>query len=277
MIPTLTIRMKTKLLLPLFAILGLGSAQAHRAWVLPSSTILSGDKTWVTFDACVSNNIFFANHRALPVESLSAFGPDGSVLKLENAMAGNLRSTFDVELAKEGTYQVGIVRSGITAMWFEGETRKRWQGTREELIREGITKKPKVRISDGSSAIMTYVTLGKPSREILAPKNKGLEIVFPEVHPNDLVTNAPLKLAFLLDGKPASDLEVVIIKDGDRHRDDAGEIKVTTDAKGEASVTLPDAGFYWLESEFEGEGDVIEDVKVAKRFSLSITLEVLPE
>ena len=33
-------------------------ANAHRAWVLPAATVLSGENAWVTFDAAVSNDIF---------------------------------------------------------------------------------------------------------------------------------------------------------------------------------------------------------------------------
>ena len=33
------------------------SAQAHRAWMLPSATVLSGEEPWITVDAAVSNGI----------------------------------------------------------------------------------------------------------------------------------------------------------------------------------------------------------------------------
>lgn len=35
------------------------AAQAHRAWLLPSATVLSGKDVWVTVDAAVSNDLFF--------------------------------------------------------------------------------------------------------------------------------------------------------------------------------------------------------------------------
>ena len=52
--------MNTKPLLALAALVTLSSpALAHRFWILPSSTVLSGEEPWVTFDAAVSNNLFF--------------------------------------------------------------------------------------------------------------------------------------------------------------------------------------------------------------------------
>lgn len=269
--------MKNKVLVLLAVTLGLHTAQAHRLWVLPSSTVLSGENAWVAFDACVSNNIFFANHRPLSLDSVVATAPDGNKLTIENPQAGNIRSTFDVKLEQQGTYRIGVERKGLMAFYKDGEERRRWQGTREELVSQGIVKKDDVRIVDSNSAVIAFVTLGNPSKKNLEPKNQGLEILFPDTHPNDLVTNEEIKVAFLLDGKPAAGLEITVIKHGDRHRNNPGEVTLTTDAKGETTLTFPEAAFYWLEAETTSKAEPVEGVEVNKRASLSLTLEVLPE
>lgn len=46
------------------------SAQAHRAWMLPSSTVLSGEDPWVTVDAAVSNDLFYFEHVPLQIEGV---------------------------------------------------------------------------------------------------------------------------------------------------------------------------------------------------------------
>ena len=46
------------------------SANAHRAWMLPSATVLSGDEPWVTVDAAVSNNLFNLEHFPLQIEGV---------------------------------------------------------------------------------------------------------------------------------------------------------------------------------------------------------------
>ncbi len=38
------------------------SASAHRAWIAPTATVLSGDDAWVGFDAGMSNGVFIADH-----------------------------------------------------------------------------------------------------------------------------------------------------------------------------------------------------------------------
>ena len=52
--------MKTSLsrLLTASALLALSvsPALAHRFWIIPSTSVLSGDDQWVTFDAAISNN-----------------------------------------------------------------------------------------------------------------------------------------------------------------------------------------------------------------------------
>lgn len=267
--------MKTSILLATLAIFGLQTVQAHRAWILPSSTVLSGGETWVTFDACSSNNIFFVNHRPMRTDSITATAPDGKPVELQNLTEGALRTTFDLELKQEGTYAVGVIRSGLMAFWREGEERKRWTGTKEELISQAITKKEGVRISDGGSAIISYVTLGKPSP--VTSTGKGLEVTFKDSHPNDLFAKETSNLVFQLNGQPAANLEVSIIRDGDRYRNDVEEIKLKTNEKGECSVTWPVAGRYWLNTSAEGEGETIDGASVSKRASLALTLEVFPE
>ncbi|AFJ01280.1 putative metal-binding protein [Methylophaga frappieri] len=44
-------------------------AHAHRVWVKPSTTVVSGDSEWVTFDAAAANIIFFADHFPLGLDN----------------------------------------------------------------------------------------------------------------------------------------------------------------------------------------------------------------
>ena len=54
------------------------SAHAHRTWLLPSATVLSGKEQWVTVDAAVSNDLFYFEHNPLQLDNLSVVAPDGS-------------------------------------------------------------------------------------------------------------------------------------------------------------------------------------------------------
>lgn len=127
------------------------SAQAHRAWMLPSSTLLSGEDPWVTVDAAVSNDLFYFEHFPLQIEGvgkpllaprpappgeaapgagapasqppmrrpanvLLITAPDGSRLEPQNGATGRYRSTFDVHLTQKGTYKLAIASDNLIAI-----------------------------------------------------------------------------------------------------------------------------------------------------------------
>ena len=64
------------------------AAQAHRQWMLPSSTTLSGADSWVTVDAAVSNDLFYFEHMPMRTDAVAVTQPDGSAGKIENAATG---------------------------------------------------------------------------------------------------------------------------------------------------------------------------------------------
>ena len=46
------------------------SAFAHKAWLLPSQTVIAGEKPVVTVDAAVSNDLFYFEHFPLQLEGI---------------------------------------------------------------------------------------------------------------------------------------------------------------------------------------------------------------
>jgi hypothetical protein len=85
---------------------------AHRNWLLPSATIFSAGDDWVTVDAAESSDLFFPDHRALQLNNVKVWAPDGSESKIENGTSGRVRSTFDVHLDKPGTWRIAMIQSG---------------------------------------------------------------------------------------------------------------------------------------------------------------------
>jgi hypothetical protein len=108
--------------------------QAHNAWLLPSTTVLSkGDM--VSIDAAVSTDLFVANHNPLRLEGLEITAPDGSALKPENEAKLKFRNVFDVNAAQPGTYRIAVINTGAFASWKDkatGQT-KRARGTAETI------------------------------------------------------------------------------------------------------------------------------------------------
>jgi uncharacterized GH25 family protein len=125
---------KTLAFLSLAAVLAAPlSAQAHRAWLAPTSTVLSGNDAWVGFDAGMSNGVFIPDHAAMRLAGLSITAPDGSTAQAENVHQAKYRSSFDLHLSQPGTYRVANVGSGFMASYKQGGEQKRWRGTEAEF------------------------------------------------------------------------------------------------------------------------------------------------
>ena len=267
------------------------SAQAHRAWMLPSATVLSGEDPWVTVDAAVSNDLFYFEHfsmhiagvgdvstqpagqRARQAAELLVMAPDGSQIKPQNGAIGRYRSTFDLHLTQKGTYKLAIANSGLFASWKEGQENKRWMGKAEDLAKQVPANAKELKVTQNNRRMEVFVTSGNPSTDVLKTTGAGLELA-PITHPNDLFAGEAAEFSLLLDGKPAAGVEVSVIPGGNRYRDELGEIKTTSDAAGKISITWPHAGMYWLEAEFTTREGVSAPA-TERRASYSATLEVL--
>ena len=230
------------------ASLMVGAAHAHRAWFVPSSTVVSGDNAWVTIDGAVSNNLFFPDHRPMQIDAISITAPDGSSVKPANAMVGQYRTTFDLKLDQKGTYRIAQANSGLNASYKEGAETKRWRGTMAEYVAQGIDKKPGVQLTVSSRRVETFVTNGAPSEVKLT--GKGLELS--GAHPNDLYSGEEVTFKLTDNGKPAANVEITLIQGGDRYRAQAGEVMLKTGADGTFKMKAENAGMYWLEAESRG-------------------------
>lgn len=250
------------------------ASQAHKLWLLPSATVSTVDQ-WITVDAAVSNDLFYFNHVPLRLDSLAITAPDGSKVNPENPFTGKYRSVFDVQLKQNGTYKVALVNNGLFASYEENGQRKRWRGNAEKFAKEVPAGAKNLEVSESVGRVETFVTAGKPTEAALKPANVGLELV-PLTHPNDLYAGEASKFRFLIDGKPATNLEVVVQAGGTRYRNDQQEQKLKTDANGELAVNWAAPGMYWLETGAEDQKTSLKQAK-QRRLSYVATFEVLPQ
>ena len=250
------------------------AAQAHRQWLLPSMTVLSGSDPWITVDAAVSNDLFIFEHVPMRLDGLVITAPDGQSVEAQNAATGKYRSTFDVKLDQRGTYKIASVGDGVMASYKLNGEQKRWRGAEADLKAAVPAEATELRISHNQRRVETFATVGEPTTEALKTTGKGLELA-PITHPNDLFAGETAQFRLLLDGQPASGVEVSVVRGGGRYRNDPGEMKVTTGADGAFSVTWPEAGMYWLEADVRGGQSPIEGAQRSAGYVA--TLEVLPE
>ncbi len=256
--------------------IGLGAfmstpAEAHRRWLLPSMTVFAGDEATASVDAAVSNQLFVFEHHALALDSLTVIGPDGQPVQPTIIGSGKYRSAFDVPLKKQGTYRIALTSEGLMGFYELNGQRQRWRGTREEMskIPAGATN---VQINESNSRTETFVSLGTPNDTALKPTGRGVEMI-PVTHPTDLAAGEPAVMRFLFDGQPAAGLEIEFVEGGTRYRDSDGAQKLTTDAKGEVTLNVKDAGMYYLETSKSVDG---KDGQPGRRASYTGVLEFLP-
>ncbi|MXP25045.1 DUF4198 domain-containing protein [Altererythrobacter indicus] len=264
-------------LLAIGAVLGLAGlmpsqAQAHRAWMLPSMTVLAGDSETVSVDAAISNELFVFEHHAMGLDHLAITGPDGEPVAPSIIGTGKYRSVFDVPLTKQGTYRIASANSGMMGFYELNGERKRWRGSADQVsqIPKGAQN---LKLTRSNSRTETFVTLGAPNDTALAPTGEGLEMV-PVTHPNDLVATEPAQMRFMLNGKPAADLKIEFVEGGTRYRNEAGVQNLTTDKDGLVTLEAPEAGMYFLEASARGEGAGASEP--GWRASYSAVLEFLP-
>lgn len=267
------------LLLPLLALASL-SANAHRAWILPNQTTVSGKDAVVSFDAAVSNEIFTADHAALRASAFVITAPDGSQSETREVHTGKTRTVFDLPLPAEGTYRISVASAGLMARW-ETEDGKRafWPprgkpANPDEFEKAVPQHARNLQVSFNARRMETFVTNGTPSQGALQPTNKGLELV-PLTHPNDLFAGEAARFRFLMDGKPAAGAEVALVREGTRYRNSQEEIELKTDANGEVVIQWNGAGRYFLEASYKD--DQAQEPATSRSASYTAVLEVMPD
>lgn len=252
-------------------------ASAHRQWMMPSSTVLSGDDVWVTVDAAVSNDLFYFEHQPLRLDAMKAWAPDGTEVAIENKATGRYRSTFDVHLTQKGTYRIASVADMLMGSYdLNGKTERLPRGTTAANLAERIPAgATNVKTAEANNRNEIFVTVGEPTTTLFKPVGKGIELV-PVTHPNDLIAGEAATFQFLLDGKPAADLPVTVIPGGIRYRDQLGDQHLKTDADGKVEINWAEPGMYWLNvTTPQAGGDEGAPPPIARRASYATTLEVL--
>lgn len=257
------------------------TVQAHRQWMLPSMTVVSGDgdDVWVTVDAAVSNDLFYFEHQPLRAD-VSVILPDGSAGEVQNKAQGRYRQIFDLKIGQRGTYKIFYAIDGVMGSYkLNGEEKRLPRGTTTATLAQAIPAgATDIRTSETSNRNEIFVTAGEPTTTVFKPTGKGIELV-PVTHPNDLVLGEDATFQFLLDGKPAAGLPVTVIPGGIRYRDQLHQQDLKTGADGKVTIKWTDPGMTWINvttPRAAGEGEGAQAVAPAgRRASYVTTVEVM--
>jgi hypothetical protein len=279
------------------------AVSAHGRWIVPSHTILSGERPeFVTFDISISNNMFFPDHsmggidiaalankelseRAAPPvilelmrsTKLELTKPDGSVQN-DYALVNLVRkSVTAVKIEQDGTYRASVAVAPIYFTWFEdsqGELRRKFG--RIEQVKPSLPESVNnIRSTRLINSMHSYITRNNISAKALEPSGSGLELDFSGQHPNELFSGEGFSFRVLFNGSALEGADLHFVRGGVRYRNDREEIKLKTGKNGLVNVDWPSAGAYLLELEHEvpsAESGIESDTH-----ALYVTFEVMPE
>jgi len=252
------------------------AASAHRGWMLPSTTFVEKEDAWVTIDGAISEGLFEFDHMPLRMDGVTVTDPSGATAPALGAMPGKVRTTLDLRLPKDGTYRIAIVSNNVMGSYKLNGEEKRFRATEASVAKEIPAGATDVKQSTTHTRMETFVTANKLSTGALKPSGEGLELV-PVTHPNDLREGETATFRFQLDGKPLANFPFSLVPAGVKFRGAINEIRLTTDARGEARFTLPAANRYWMSARYPVDQDKGPGEPGSRRYAYSATFEILPE
>ncbi|UXH78174.1 DUF4198 domain-containing protein [Roseateles amylovorans] len=255
------------------------SAQAHMTWLLPNKAAFDGKEPVASFDAAVSEDLFNFE-RALKLDTLRITAPDGKAVDAENRSSGRHRESFDVKLTQDGTYRISNVSQALMGSYKQGSETKRFRSTPATLVKDVPADAEITAMTLMTNRQQTFVSKEEPGKVAFAPEGNGLELL-PLGPVTDLSHGDKTTFRLLLDGKPAADIPVKLLREGNRYRYKLGEIEVRTDAKGEFTVAWTEAGRYFIGANAgpaRGPNAPTGTREApVQRASVSATFEVLPK
>jgi uncharacterized GH25 family protein len=239
---------------------------AHTMTVVPSHFVQSKTGGFITVDLSATNMTFQAD-KGIGVEGFQIHLPDGSVTKPAAVFQGKRKSLADVALTTDGTYRLenGGSARFFTSYELNGE-RKRLMGDKQKAAKELPNAAEKVMTTQGRNRAFAFVTVNKPTDNVVTPTGQGLEFKM-DRHPADIVAGEVVTMTLLVDGKPAAAVELDLSRDGELYRNEPGRVHHTTDKTGSFSFTAPEAGRYLLEASYEADSKSEKADKVRESFT----------
>jgi len=260
--------MKFRILAAAAAFLGLGlaSAEAHTAYMLPRSFAPTGNI--VTVDAGYATS-FFTSEIGIASPAMHYNGPDGGHGSFDAASVDATHSSFDFSTESEGTYHftTGEILGPVTTLLADNGT---WRP-----LAPGETPAADAQTQTLQTVIVadTYISKVRPSDAPLTTQ-VGRLAIRPITHPNRVSIATGFEVQLLLDGQPLPNMAVVLYAQGDP------ETKldnfVTTGADGHAKFTFTTPGTYMAAVRYRAQAPAGAAAQV-QSYTTTLTFQVLQD
>ena len=258
---------KTSLALVCAGLLFIPASQAHTPYLKPLSFEPVSRDT-VTLDASFAEQ-FFVPEVAISNAKFDVETPDGKLSPVETVVDLKTRNVLEQAMEQEGTYRfsTGKRMGAIFRVYDLNGERGSMRGN-EKPLPEGATLTE--HFQSVTSAV-TYVTKKGPTDTVLAASGQGLELV-PRTHPNGLFSGDTFAFPLTYEGEPVADEKVTLYLANDQFSEESDFQTLTTNAKGEASVSLNSQGLYLLQARVKAPAPKGADVPVYS-YTTTLTLE----
>lgn len=235
-----------------------GVSLAHNVLVFPEFFNVNNPKA-VAIDATATHGLFRIE-KPVSADAISVYGPDGkSVRDIGTVIKGLTRTSFELPITEEGTYKVvyGSGEAGYMTSYTIGarDTNKRLRGVNKTQAQSQVPADAKnVQTIRMARTSVAFITNKLPTDTVFKPAGKGLELV-PITHPADYINGEEIALQVVMDGKPLKGAEIKFEAEASQYRASEEPTVITTDDKGEASITLEEAGRYIATVSFNGQSN----------------------
>ncbi|WP_201244834.1 DUF4198 domain-containing protein [Halochromatium salexigens] len=218
-------------------------AWAHDYWIMPSDfdpspgTLLEAGFT--------ASHQFFVDEEIPNITDFRGFLvlPDGREISLPYQRIAPTNASLLAPILGEGTYTLGAVS---TRPEYWSTTRSGHAPGRKRESADGISTTAYVK------SVKTYVNVGQPSEAWRAHLGHAIEIV-PLNNPASLKTGDSLTLKILLHDQVAAGAEVYAVYEGFESKDHEAPVSTTTDAQGQARISIDRPGLWLVYARVERE------------------------
>jgi uncharacterized GH25 family protein len=228
-------------------------AHAHEAYILPLSDMPEGKQ--VLLHAGYTEDLFVPEF--LLKGQYYSVNPQGKQQELTPLSGLQSATVLELPLEQQGTYKVFAQaehstsyaqQNGIWKAVYDMPADKAPAASeRPYLLNSEVKNTDKKLSSKTHGHVVSYVTKGAPTQQVLTPSGKGLELKFSQ-HPNQLKQSEGLNFQVLFNGKPVANSGFHVEQAGAMHHDEEAEDKpdVVSDQDGQVRIQFKQPGQYLI-------------------------------
>jgi len=224
-------------------------ASAHNLSMWPSKfTVNSSKPTVLTIDFTRGDLAYRLGKAVSPI-GFNVLDPHGKVISLSKApYQGAERTTVELPINEQGTYTLKYdTKPRYTTSYTAGKEAKKKRLRLDKIAaKEELPNSAKhVMTKKSITSAIAFITNIRPSSESFEITGKGLEITL-MTHPSDYVTEETIAMLVTYNGKPFTNGEVSLTRDGAQYTVNSAPTRSITDKNGELNFIFKQGGRYML-------------------------------